>query len=293
MARCARRSSSTPGTRSARPSRVCWPATLRSCRPWRCISSTRSSSRSRRATRVSPCSGQVLLEYKWPARDPEAIGERAVSAAIARLTTTRAPWVAVLEGHGERQIDGEAPSDLGRFGQELEDQGFLARPRPGHRGGRAREHPPAGGLHTRHPPLPRRGPASLIRVPGSGRQPALADGPGTAEWPGATARGPWVSGSCPASWWTPPRPSLGVDTPAVAVITDFPEDDPPRRGLSERRPATGCRGLRHRDRPRLGGHHLPGDGPRQLERDRPHRGRHLSRRGGGRAARSPGRWCWP
>lgn len=72
-------------------------------------------------------SGQVLLEYRGRRETLSEIGERAFSAAIARLTNTRAPWVAVLEGHGERRIDGESPSDLGRLGKELGDGGFLLR----------------------------------------------------------------------------------------------------------------------------------------------------------------------
>jgi len=73
-------------------------------------------------------SGQVLLEYRGRRETLGEIGERAISAAIARLTSTRAPWVAVLEGHGERRIDGESPTDLGRLGKELKERGFLLRP---------------------------------------------------------------------------------------------------------------------------------------------------------------------
>lgn len=72
--------------------------------------------------------GQVLLEYRGRRETLGEIGERALSAAIARLTAARAPWVAVLEGHGERRIDGEAPADLGRLGKELEERGYLLRP---------------------------------------------------------------------------------------------------------------------------------------------------------------------
>ena len=71
--------------------------------------------------------GQIMLEYRGRRETLNAVGERALSAAMARLATSRAPWVAVLEGHGERKIDGEGARDLGRFGQELKDQGFLLR----------------------------------------------------------------------------------------------------------------------------------------------------------------------
>ncbi|WP_295452984.1 GldG family protein [uncultured Thiodictyon sp.] len=71
--------------------------------------------------------GQIMLEYRGRRETLNEVGERALTAAIARLNTTRAPWVAVLEGHGERRINGDGPRDLGRFGQELKDRGFLLR----------------------------------------------------------------------------------------------------------------------------------------------------------------------
>lgn len=71
--------------------------------------------------------GQILLEYRGRRETLKDVSERAIGAAIARLTETRKPWIAVLEGHGERAIDGQGGADLGRFGRELTDQGFLAR----------------------------------------------------------------------------------------------------------------------------------------------------------------------
>jgi hypothetical protein len=71
--------------------------------------------------------GQIMLEYRGRRETLDTIGERSVSAAIARLSNSQAPWVAVLEGHGERRIDGEGPTDLGRFGQELKERGYLLR----------------------------------------------------------------------------------------------------------------------------------------------------------------------
>jgi hypothetical protein len=72
--------------------------------------------------------GQLLLEYRGRRENLKEINERAVSGAIARLIETRTPWLAVIEGHGERALTGTAPSDLGRFGRELKAQGYLARP---------------------------------------------------------------------------------------------------------------------------------------------------------------------
>ncbi|NEV63456.1 GldG family protein [Thiorhodococcus minor] len=72
--------------------------------------------------------GQILLEYRGRRETLKEIGERSISAAILRLTETRSPWVAVIEGHGERAIEGQQGADLGRLGNALRDQGFLARP---------------------------------------------------------------------------------------------------------------------------------------------------------------------
>jgi hypothetical protein len=71
--------------------------------------------------------GQIMLDYRGRRETLNEVGERAVTAAIARLATTRPPWVAVLEGHGERRIDGDGAADLGRFGQELKELGLQPR----------------------------------------------------------------------------------------------------------------------------------------------------------------------
>lgn len=72
--------------------------------------------------------GQILIEYGGRRETLAEISERAISAAIARLTRPRQAWVAVIEGHGERSISGGQAGDLGRLGQELIELGLLARP---------------------------------------------------------------------------------------------------------------------------------------------------------------------
>lgn len=72
--------------------------------------------------------GQILLEYRGRRETLAEIGERTISAAIARLTRPRHAWVAVIEGHGERAIGGEHDADLGRLGRELLELGLIARP---------------------------------------------------------------------------------------------------------------------------------------------------------------------
>jgi hypothetical protein len=72
--------------------------------------------------------GQVLLEYGGRRENLTTLGEGTLSSAIARLTLARAPWVAVLEGHGERSLGGAAGPDIGRFVQLLRQRGLRVQP---------------------------------------------------------------------------------------------------------------------------------------------------------------------
>ncbi len=72
--------------------------------------------------------GQILLEYRGRRETLGVLSEAALSGAIARLTLDRAPWVAVLEGHGERALTGGGGPDIGRFAQLLRQRGFRLRP---------------------------------------------------------------------------------------------------------------------------------------------------------------------
>lgn len=72
--------------------------------------------------------GQVLLEYRNRRESVTELSEAALTGAIARLARKRRPRVLFLEGHGERSMSGEASSDLGRFGQLLQERGYRLRP---------------------------------------------------------------------------------------------------------------------------------------------------------------------
>jgi len=72
--------------------------------------------------------GQVVFDYRGRRETLASISERSISAALSRLEASRIPWVAVIEGHGERAIQGEGDTDLGDLGAELAERGFLARP---------------------------------------------------------------------------------------------------------------------------------------------------------------------
>jgi hypothetical protein len=72
--------------------------------------------------------GQLVLEYRGRRETLTRLGEAALTNAMARLLLTDPPWVAVLEGHGERAIDGGGTTDLGRYGQLLRQRGFRLQP---------------------------------------------------------------------------------------------------------------------------------------------------------------------
>ncbi len=68
--------------------------------------------------------GQLVLEYQGRRENLDRLDEAALTNVIARLTLTRAPWIALLEGHGERSPGGGTGSDIGRFAQWLEQRGY-------------------------------------------------------------------------------------------------------------------------------------------------------------------------
>lgn len=72
--------------------------------------------------------GQMLVEYGGRRESVDEPNEAALTSAIARLGRDREPWIAVLEGHGERRIDGTAAADLARFAEVLRGRGFRLQP---------------------------------------------------------------------------------------------------------------------------------------------------------------------
>ncbi|MGA7979516.1 MAG: GldG family protein [Chromatiaceae bacterium] len=72
--------------------------------------------------------GQIQIEYRGRRETLRQIGEAPLTAAIARLTRNDVPWVAVLEGHGERRIDGAGGTDLGRFAELVRARGIRVQP---------------------------------------------------------------------------------------------------------------------------------------------------------------------
>ena len=72
--------------------------------------------------------GQLVVDYQGRREMLSVLSESALTNAIARLTKPEAPWVAVLEGHGERAISGGAGPNLGRFAQLLHQRGYRLLP---------------------------------------------------------------------------------------------------------------------------------------------------------------------
>jgi len=80
-----------------------------------------------RAADVS-LAGQILLEYRGRRETVGVPSEEALTAAIARIGREERPWIAVLEGHGERSIEGGAAPDIGRFAEVLRGRGYRLEP---------------------------------------------------------------------------------------------------------------------------------------------------------------------
>ncbi|MCU0834852.1 MAG: GldG family protein [Chromatiaceae bacterium] len=72
--------------------------------------------------------GQMQVEYAGRHETLSRISEEELTAALVRLSRADAPWIAVLEGHGERRADGTGATDLGRFGELLRGRGYRLQP---------------------------------------------------------------------------------------------------------------------------------------------------------------------
>ncbi len=182
--------------------------------------------------------GQILLEYRGRRETLKEVSERSMAAAIARLTETRSPWVAVIEGHGERAIEGGGGSDLGRLGRELRDHGFLARPLDLAKVKEVPNNTQLVILSTPRIPLfPGEADALIRFLDRGGNLLWLLDpGPMKGLEPLATRLGltilPGVVVDAAGADW-------GVETPAVAVIASYPAH-PLSEGLATPALLPGC-----------------------------------------------------
>ena len=167
--------------------------------------------------------GQILVQYQGRRETLKTVSERDITAAIARLTEIRPPWVAILEGHDEPAIEGQDVGGFGRFGAELKSQGYLVRPLDLASSGTIPDNTrlliltmPRIPLFPREVQalsayLDRGGNLLWLMDPGAklGLEPLVAR-LGLSILPGV------VVDAAAARW--------GVETPAVAVIEHYPED---------------------------------------------------------------------
>jgi ABC-type uncharacterized transport system involved in gliding motility auxiliary subunit len=175
--------------------------------------------------------GQMLLEYRGRRETINDLSEGALTAAIARISREERPWIAILEGHGERQIGGTATTDLGRFAEILRGRGYRMQPLDLTTTAAVPENTqllllsvPAIALFPGETEalidyLERGGNLLLLADPGdlNGLQP-LMDHLGVAELPGLMVDANVAE--------------LNIDNPTVAMVARYP-DHPLTRGLSE------------------------------------------------------------
>lgn len=72
--------------------------------------------------------GELYVEYGGRGEKLQHPGEQALTQTLQRLSRFGHRVVVVLDGHGERKLQGVANHDLGAFGRELEKIGIQARP---------------------------------------------------------------------------------------------------------------------------------------------------------------------
>jgi ABC-type uncharacterized transport system involved in gliding motility auxiliary subunit len=71
--------------------------------------------------------GELVVEYEGRRENVRGLSEASLSNALARLARGER-WVAFTSGHGERALDTEARTDLGRFARHLQTSGFTVQP---------------------------------------------------------------------------------------------------------------------------------------------------------------------
>ena len=69
--------------------------------------------------------GQLLVHYGNRQETLQDVSEKSLTQLLVKLAGTDNSYIAYLQGHGERDLLGEANHDLGRFGQQLERKGYI------------------------------------------------------------------------------------------------------------------------------------------------------------------------
>nr|WP_305792921.1 GldG family protein [Sedimenticola hydrogenitrophicus] len=68
--------------------------------------------------------GELQLSYQGRNENLDTLTEQQISNSIQRLIQRGQRWIAGIEGHGERRLNGKANHDLGEFSAELQRKGY-------------------------------------------------------------------------------------------------------------------------------------------------------------------------
>ncbi len=68
--------------------------------------------------------GELLVQYGKRQETTQNISEKSITQLLMRLSSETSRYVAFIEGHGERNLLGQANHDLGTFGEQLSNKGF-------------------------------------------------------------------------------------------------------------------------------------------------------------------------
>ncbi len=68
--------------------------------------------------------GELVIEYQGRQENLSTLTEQELTNLFVRLSRASDKTIFVLQGHKERAIDGNAPRDIGAFGQQLSKTGF-------------------------------------------------------------------------------------------------------------------------------------------------------------------------
>lgn len=72
--------------------------------------------------------GEMVIYYQQRRVHLTTINEQAFTQSLIRLARQEERLIMALEGHGERNLDGQANFDLGDFGRQLKVNGFVSQP---------------------------------------------------------------------------------------------------------------------------------------------------------------------
>ena len=69
--------------------------------------------------------GEILVQYGKRQETLQSPGEKGLTQLLVKLAGAENSYIAFLSGHGERNLLGVANHDLGKFGEQLEQKGFV------------------------------------------------------------------------------------------------------------------------------------------------------------------------